>query len=481
MTEVAHTPAQIPAPAPAATGARPDVHPRLLLGLLYAALTTAVVSSLGMLLVPTMAHEFDVTVSTAQWMLTVNLLVGAVSTPVMGRLADGAHQKRLLVVSLAVVVLGSVIAAAATSFAVLLVGRALQGLSYGIVPVTIAIARRHLTGDDLRRGIQALSVTVSTGIGIGYPLTGVLGSAFGFRSAFAFAAVFTLSAVLVVSLIAPARAAVTAARTSFDVLGALLLGVGLTGLLLALGQGEHWGWASALTLSVLVGALLVLAVWAWVELRVDRPLVNLRVFGSKDVLLANAAALGLGTAMYLSLSLASLVAQAPAVTGYGIELDLFWAGFVILPLAVGSFGSSRIVQALASSVSLATLLPFGAATMTIGAVQMYLLHDQLWHLMLGILLFGIGIGTAYAAMPSLIARSVEAHELGSAVSFNQVLRTIGGSVGSAASGAVLAAHMGAARYPTGRGIDLALLLGVVVGVVVLVALLVNRLLSRAAR
>ncbi|MGO2643187.1 MFS transporter, partial [Brevibacterium aurantiacum] len=70
---------------------------RLLPALVYAALSTAVVSSLGMLLVPTISTEFHVSISAAQWMLTINLLVGAIVTPVMGRLSDGPHKKRLLV------------------------------------------------------------------------------------------------------------------------------------------------------------------------------------------------------------------------------------------------------------------------------------------------------------------------------------------------------------------------------------------------
>src|SRR3954449_5903755 len=73
-------------------------HPRLVPALIYAALCTAIVSSLGMLLVPSIATAMDVQVATAQWMLTVNLLVGAVATPVMGRISDGPHKKNLLVI-----------------------------------------------------------------------------------------------------------------------------------------------------------------------------------------------------------------------------------------------------------------------------------------------------------------------------------------------------------------------------------------------
>ncbi|BDZ41776.1 hypothetical protein GCM10025865_10750 [Paraoerskovia sediminicola] len=112
-------------------------------GLVYAALSAAIVSSLGLLLVPTIGAEFAVPVSTAQWTLTVNLLVGAIATPVLGRLSDGPHKRGILLATLAVILAGSVIAATAQSFAWILVGRALQGLSFAITPMAITLARRY--------------------------------------------------------------------------------------------------------------------------------------------------------------------------------------------------------------------------------------------------------------------------------------------------------------------------------------------------
>lgn len=142
---------------------------RLVPALIYAALSTAIVSSLGMLLVPSISDHMGVDVSTAQWMLTVNLLVGAIATPVMGRLSDGPHKKNLLLISLAVIFAGSVIAATATNFPVFLIGRALQGLTYGIVPVTIALACRYVEVSRVQSAISTLSVTVASGIGSGIP------------------------------------------------------------------------------------------------------------------------------------------------------------------------------------------------------------------------------------------------------------------------------------------------------------------------
>lgn len=456
----------------------PATRSTLLPALIYAALTSAIVSSLGMLLVPTISQEMHVEVSTAQWMLTVNLLVGAVATPIMGRLSDGPHTKRLLVWALAVVLAGSVVAAIAPSFTVFLVGRALQGLTYGVVPVTIALARRHLAENQVRVGISSLSVVVATGLGVGYPLTGILAALFDFRFAFWFAALFVVTAVAAVWRVVPDGPDAQAPRVPFDVPGALLVGGGLSVLLAAVSEGPRWGWASPWTIGLLVGAAAVLAVWSLVELRAPYPLINLRVLGDGDVLVANGTAIGLGAAMYVSLSIGSLIAQAPASTGYGIALPLFWAGFVMLPLSMGSFGANRLVRAQAHRIHMRTLLLVGAGLVAASSILMWRAHDDLWEILIGMFGFGAGIGMTYAAMPGLIARSVAATELGSAVSFNQVLRTVGGSFGSAVAGAVLAAHLSADLHPTDGGIDLALAIGAVGCVVVFAALLINHLTSR---
>ncbi|GAA1290808.1 MFS transporter [Brachybacterium alimentarium] len=461
----------------------PDRHTthRLLPALVYAALCTAIVSSLGMLLVPTISQTFDVPVSTAQWMLTVNLLMGAVATPVLGRLSDGPHKKQILVGALTIILAGSIIAALAPTFTIFLIGRSMQGLSYGIVPTTIALARRYLPVEKSGPGISSLSVTVSTGIGIGYPLTGIIAGTYDYRLAFWFAAVFVLTAILVVLRIVPAGPDEQAPRSRFDLFGAILLGVGLSGILLGVSEGPNWGWGSLPTLGSFLAAAAILTVWVFVELRVEHPLINLRVLKNGEVLLANATAIGLGTVMYMGLSIGSLIAQAPAETGYGIALPVFWAGFVMFPLSVGSFLANRLMRVIARRLEMATFLPLGAAIVTVSTLFLLLEHDALWEILLGMFLFGIGTGATYAAMPSLIARRVAAQELGSAVSFNQVLRTVGGAFGSAISGAVLAAHIAPDMQPSPVGIDLALTISVGACSVVLIALVANHVATHRGR
>ena len=456
--------------------------PRALLPvLIWAALSTAVISSLGLLLIPTIAHSMNVTVSTAQWVLTVNLLVGAIATPILGRLSDGNGTKRLLLITLALILIGSVLAATAPTFHQLLVGRALQGFSFAVIPMTITLLRRHAHADEVGRGISALSVTAATGVGIGYPLTGIIAASVDFHFAFWFAALFVASAIVVVSVVVPTndRAAVT--RPAFDYVGAAFLSIGLAALLLGISEGPDWSWASPLTIGMLVLAALGIAAWVAVELRSGHPLVRLGVLKYSDVLLANGTAIGLGSAMYIGLSVVSLVAQAPSAAGYGLALPLFWAGFVMLPLSIGSQVASRLSRVVTRRIPSTTLLPVGAGFVTLSNAFMLFEHDALWEVVVGMFFFGLGIGTTFAAMPTLISRSVVVAELGSAVSFNQVLRTIGGSVGSAVAGAILAAHLGASGGASGAGIDLAFAVSAGACALVLVLLVVHTVVSSRRR
>ena len=445
--------------------------------LFYAALASSVVTSLGTLLVPFVATMYYIPVSQAQWMFTVNLLVGAVATPVMGRLSDGPHTKLLLLIGLVVVVVGSVVATFAPNFTVFLLGRALQGLLFGTVPVTIALARRHLGAAVSQPVISTLSVTVSIGLGLGYPLTGILAAAFDHRAAFGFAALVGITAAVGVWRLIPAGPDPIAARTPFDTTGAALLGLGLALFVLWISEAPSWGWTAPGALAALAFSLLSLVLWVVHSVRAPHPLVNLRVVRTPDVLLANATSIGLGVAMYTGLSISSLVIQAPVSTGYGLEVPLLWAGFMMAPLSVGSLAANRTVRVLSREVDMSVFLPVGAAVMTLASILLWLDHQHIWSVALGLFLFGVGIGSGYAAMPALIARSVAVNQLGSAVSFNQVLRTVGGAIGAAVAAAVLAAHPSESTHSTDEGITMAFGLGVVCCSAVLAALVVHAAIS----
>ncbi|AEM84054.1 MFS transporter [Streptomyces violaceusniger] len=447
-------------------------HPRMLLpSLMFTALSVSVISTLGAPMVPTIAHEQRVSLSTAQWVLTSTLLAGAIAGPVLGRLGDGPRRRGAIQGALVGVFIGSVLAAIAPAFGLLLAGRALQGLGMGLMPLAIAVARDHLPAERMRSGISSLSITTSVGAGLGYPVTGVIAQHLDYRAGFWFAALLSAVALLVVTWVVPVGSSVP--RRPLDVTGAVLLCSGLAMVLLALSQGVAWGLTSDATLGCLGAGVVVLAAWIVQALRTRHPLVDIRLIRNRAVLAANTTALLMGIGMYGVLSLINLYTQVPAGAGYGFHLSLTATGLVLMPMSLGSITANRLASALVSRIGLYRVLPLGALVVCVDLVSLALWRDHLSVLVLGTFLLGNGVGAAYAVMPLLIVRHVPPSETGSATSFNQVLRTIGGSVGSAAISAIMLAYTPAAGgTPQGSAYTTALLvtaaasfLGVIAAVV----------------
>lgn len=426
--------------AAAPTTPPPESSRFLLPVLIYCGLCTAVISSLGVLLIPTISADHGVSLASGQWILTVSAFTAAVATPVLGRLADRGDPRRVLLGALAVVLVGSVLAATASQFWVLLTGRALQGITFGIVPVTMTLARRHLPVERLQSGVAALSVTAVTGIGLGYPLTGAVAEYGDYRVAFWIAVAFAGSGLCVVPFVVPREVRARSVPEPFDVVGAVLLGAGLGGGLLAVAEGSRWGWASAPGLGLVAASALLLTAWVYWELRAPAPLIRLDLLRRPDVRLAQISALTFWLAMYGSFAATGTLAQSPPGADYGPHLSAFAAGFVILPLSIGSQAASRIGVGLARRIGPRAVLVVGAVAVVVANAALLVWHARTWQLLIGMLILGVGVGVALSTMPLLLLAAVPADQLGSSMAANGVLRQVGGSISSALVGALIAAH-----------------------------------------
>jgi MFS family permease len=427
-------------------------------GLIFVATVVALVSSLGAPLVPLIAEAKGVPVGDAQWSLTITLLIGAVATPLMGRLGDGPHRRTVILVGLVAVVMGCVLAALPLGFGALLLGRAAQGVGLGLTPLTMATARDALRPERARTAVAALSVTTVAGVGLGYPVTGLVTEAGGLPAAFWFGAAVALVALVVALLVVPSAADLPA--RPLDVLGATLLGLGLAGLLLGLSEAESWGWASPRLFAVVAASSLLVVGFVVRELRTASPLVDLRLVRHPSVLTADVTALLAGVGNYLLISLVTRYVQTPQDVGYGFGATVVVSGLVLVPFSVGSVAASRVAPLVSRRGAPEAVLPFGCLLFLAALATFAFARTQLWEVLVAMLLAGLGVGCTFAALPGLVVRGVPASETGSAMSFNQVLRYVGFSTGSAASAAVLAAATPAGRaLPDGGGYTTAALIG----------------------
>ncbi|MGX6447822.1 MFS transporter [Patulibacter sp. S7RM1-6] len=394
-------------------------------GLLFIGTVVSIISSLGAPLIPTLAADLHASLGSAQWSLTATMLVGAVASPVVGRLGDGPWRREVLLLCLACVTAGGVLAALAGSLGILVAGRALQGMGLALMPLTMASARDALAGDRAPRVIATLSVITAVGVGLGYPLTGLIAERLDVAAAFWFGAITSALAFLVALAIVPStRHRPSPGRT--DVPGAVLVGAGLLALLVALEKGADWGWGSGTTVVLLVLAVAFLGAWTRHELRTAEPLVDLRLLRHRAVLTANVTGLVVGTAMYLSITLITQAVQRPD----GLDETVFVAGLVLVPFSVTSFLSSRWLGRIQARTGVRATLPIGCAFLSLAALFFALTGDALWQAAVTMALFGCGVGLTFAAMPAFIVGAVPREVTSSAMSFYQVTRYVGFSIGS---------------------------------------------------
>ncbi|NYE35806.1 MFS family permease [Nocardioides cavernae] len=401
---------------------------------------TAVVSSLGAPLVPAAAAAYGTGLATAQWVVTAAMLAGAVATPLVGRLGGGLGRRPTVLVTLALVTLGCAVsawsAAVDASFGWMGAGRALQGIGMALTPVAIAVARDEVPGPRMPSTVALLSVTTVAGVGLGYPLTGLVVDHGGLPTAYAIGAALTGATLLLCLTVLPSRVGPGAGRLDWS--GAGLLSVGLLAVLLAVTRGGSWGWSSAPVLVLAAAGTACLCGWVPWTLRRDRPLVDLRLAARRGVLAPHVTALVAGVGMYFLLSLAMVVAQADDTDGWGLGRSVAVASLLLVPYSVSSVLGSRVALLLGRRRP-HVLLPTGCVMFLGSTLAMAAAHHELWHLAASMAVGGLGSGFTFSSLPLLLIPHVPESETSSALAVNQLLRFTGMAVGSAVCVVLMAA------------------------------------------
>ncbi|MBY4383015.1 MFS transporter [Rhodococcus fascians] len=406
-------------------------------GSVFVGVVVAAVGSLGAPLITSVATSFDVPLSSAQWTLTLTLLIGAVATPILGRLGSGPHRRGAILAALTVVAAGGIVTTLPLSFAWLLVGRGAQGVGLALTSMLMGVARGHLPEARANSTIASLSVASTVGVGIGYPLSGLLADVGGIRMAYGIGAALTILALVVAWMIVPVASHDRSG--SLDVPGALLLATFLSVLLLLVSDTSLWTThpAAAAVLAVVAGV--AAAAWIVVQLASASPLVDLRLFRHGAVVGANAAMFLGGIGMYLLLTLITRYAQTPAGAGYGFGLSAFGAGSVLIPFSLFGFFAGRIAPRAARRMRPAHAVTASALVVLVALAVFAVDRTGVVELCVAMAVLGFGVGSFSATMPAVVLSAVPDEETSSAMSVNQVVRSVGFAVGSAVGGLVLAA------------------------------------------
>ncbi|GAA3616392.1 hypothetical protein GCM10022419_122140 [Nonomuraea rosea] len=414
------------------SGARPN---GIVTVMVVAGIVASLTSTLVVPMISKLPPQLGTTASNASWVVTATLLAGAVTTPVMGQLGDMYGKRRMMVICSVPLVLGCVVCALASDLATMVVGRGLQGMGMGMIPLGISALRDVLPPERLGPSIALMSSSIGIGGALGLPVAAAVAEYASWRVLFwAAAALGLLVAVPIRALVSATPAA---ARGRVDIVGALGLSAGLVCLLLGVSKGGDWGWASGTTLGLLAAAVVVLLAWGRWELRNGDPLVDLRVVARPQVLMTNIASIMVGFSMYAQALIVIQILLLPAATGYGLGQSLLAAGLWLAPAALVMMIASPIGARLSAARGPKVTLTIGSLIMAAGYGSSVFLLGSTGGLLIVTCLCGIGIGFTYGSVPTLIGSVAPPTQTAAANSFNTLMRSIGTTVSAAVVGLIL--------------------------------------------
>jgi EmrB/QacA subfamily drug resistance transporter len=427
----------------------------LSIGVILAALDLTVVVAI----LTSIMDSLDVTIDNIDqgaWIVSAYLLAYTVTMPFMGRVSDVFGRREVFLGALLVFVVGSVVGALATSLPIMIAARSLQALGGGaMVPVSMAVVGDLFPTNKRGMALGIIGAADTAGWVLG-PLYGSLMLRyFNWHSIFWINVPLGLiSAAIIYFMLKPALKTSRPSSINFgnlwkniDIPGFLLLALSLTCLSLALGGKDTAAFSGAsleeitknplkeYQIPLLIGAAVALLLFVLTELRIDKPLINIRTFLRVPYSAANLANLFIGGALVAALVGIALFVNATDRSNSAIDIS-FHSALALAPLTLGmalgavlgGWLSDRLGYRLATILGL-VLVSGGFLLMNRWDTHWQPPND-LWNMLPGASVAGLGFGFVIAPVGSAVIDWAEREEIGVAAALVLILRLVGMTLGT---------------------------------------------------
>jgi EmrB/QacA subfamily drug resistance transporter len=398
---------------------------------------------------PALQRELGTTQSDITWVLTANLLAAAVATPIVGRLGDMFGKRRMFVSVLLLLSLGCLFSALAGALPLMLVGRVLQGIGGGVIPLGYSILRDEFPDVGVAGAIGALSSLIAVGSSTGLVIAGPIASTLGLDWLFWLPMVVGALAATVAFLVIPESRVRTPGRINWP--AALLLSGWLICVLLGVSRANTWGWGSPRVLGLLVGGVVLLALWITVETRSAVPLIDMRMMRLRAVWTANVIGFLVGLTIFAAFAFIPQFLQTPPEAGYGFGATISQVGLTLLPQTAAGFIAGLLAGRLGQRFTARNVVLGGTLLTALAYGLITVAHDEHWQLNIAFVLLGFGTGTTQASMANVVVTAVPREQTGAASGMNANIRTIGGAIGSAVMATVVTSTAPPGGLPTEAG------------------------------
>jgi MFS family permease len=387
-------------------------------------------------LVGDLEKTYALSPSEAAWTLSVAGLVAAGCVPTVARLGDRLGMRPLILASLAVGLVGNIICALASGFTLLLIGRAILGASAALPLVYALLRARGTDAKRVTRGIGILTAAAGVGVAVAYLLSGLIIQANG-----SVRTVFWVISILAALSLAVAWFYLPDSHhrqtEPIDWGGAIGVCVGLVFVVLAITEGNSWGWTAGSTLGSLIGGLVVLAIFVVYETRRANPLINVIRIWNRATAPSFFVVAILGTgAIFTNLAQATYT-ELPTATGYGLGLTVLQSslGLCAISLALmvgGTIAHPVVIRFGPRAVMVVTSLIIAANFLVLAYA-----HNGIWHFIVWDLIWGFVWAFDYTAAITAYLHDATPTEAAMYSSANTVITSAVGGLGPAVFTAIL--------------------------------------------
>ena len=385
---------------------------------------------------PAVQTDFGIDLTTVEWVVVAYLLVvGSLLLPV-GRLGEVATFKRVYLAGFALFTVASVLCGMSPNEYWLIGFRAIQACgAAAIMAMGPAVVARTFDATERGRALGLNGVSVSLGLSLGPALGGVLTQVASWRSIFLINAPIGVIAILWAWRVLPAEG--RGRDQSFDLRGAALSGVALFSLLLALSEGQSWGWTSPATL-VLVAAFLILGTaFLLAERATLQPLLDLTLFRIRPF------SFGLASVVVAFSGLFTATFLLPFLLEQGRGFSPVEAGLLLTPVPISMAIVAPFSGAASDRFGPGILASSGMLLMVLALLSLtqlpveFALPDLIWRLVL----MGVGQGLFMSPNSSAVLGSVPGRRVGTASGTLAQMRVSGQALGIALSAAIVATRL----------------------------------------
>jgi len=369
---------------------------------------------------PVIATQLGVELPVAQWVVSAYLLVVTILLPLFGKVGDLYGRRRVHLLSFIIFTIGSFLCSIASTIWLLVGARIVQAVGASMLMANSpAIVSITFPGKDRGRALGMIGTVVALASMSGPSLGGLLVGIFNWQSIFYINLPIGVFAYALGYLILPVEE--RRGEGTFDIVGAVLFAVGMTGFLCVLINGQEWGWGSYLVKGMVIATVLLIGLFIWYEGRVDHPMIDLSLFKRWPFLAGNLSGLLAFMAMFSNNML------LPFYLHSVLLLSPTQIGLAITPFPLVMAVTAPISGYLSERINALVLTCSGLTVMMLGLLYLSTLDAQsvIWQVAVGQAIMGFGQGMFQSPNNNSVLSSVPTDKIGLASGISALMRNVG--------------------------------------------------------